>query len=89
MADGGVSAEQFQGFVVAEDDNLTAVADRVITAPGDFAGEGVAPDDLVHIPQTASDDTALTRRFGAENALHPKVWRKACLSHMPKIARIG
>ena len=66
------------GFVVAEDDDLACVLNRVIAASCQFVLERRPADGCVDVSATASHNAAVAGRFGIEDLLHPNFRRQGC-----------
>ncbi|WP_435659420.1 hypothetical protein [Leisingera caerulea] len=75
------SAQQANGVVVAEDDDLIAVQHRMIAAAFNFGLQPGQANIAYDIAQFSPHDTALAGRLHIENLLHPQL-RGNCTEHM-------
>ncbi|MFY0309392.1 hypothetical protein ACFMBG_05790 [Leisingera sp. D0M16] len=75
------SAQQANGFVVAEDDNLFTIQYRMITAALYFVLQLCQANVAFGIPKFAPDHTALMGGFHIKDLLHPQ-FRVNCAKHL-------
>jgi hypothetical protein len=85
------STHDLNRLVVAKDDNLIAITDRMISSPSDFRFEPFASNDIVYVAQAAANHTPLSRGFCVEYVLHPNACRPGLVKifHSLSLANFG